>query len=73
MVARSVPVACCRAREGLVTLGAVLDAETLREEGRLRTRAGARTGFFSRELDLLFVAVPADQNNRAEVRAYRPR
>jgi hypothetical protein len=52
---------------------AVLDARSLRELGRLQTRAGARTGFFAPQLDLLFVAVPAHQNEQAEIRFYHPR
>jgi hypothetical protein len=52
---------------------AVLDAKTLREEGRLQTRAGARTGLYAPVLDLLFVAVPARDGAAAEIRVYRPR
>jgi hypothetical protein len=51
----------------------VLDAKTLREEGRLQTRAGARTGLYAPVLDLLFVAVPARDGAAAEIRVYRPR
>ncbi|WP_374545434.1 YncE family protein [Rhodoblastus sp.] len=52
---------------------AVLDAISLREAARLRTRDGARTGFFSPELDRLFVAAPARDGEAAEIRVYRPR
>ena len=52
---------------------ALLDAKTLREIGRLQTRAGARTGLYAPELGLLFVAVPARDGEVAEIRAYRPR
>jgi hypothetical protein len=52
---------------------AVLDAKTLREQARLQTRGGARTGFFAPELDRLFVAAPARDGEAAEIRVYRPR
>jgi hypothetical protein len=52
---------------------AVFDAKTLREQARLQTRDGARTGFFAPELDRLFVAVPARDGKAAEIRVYRPR
>jgi hypothetical protein len=52
---------------------AVVDANTLREQGRLATRSGARTGLYVSALDLLFVAVPAKGGEAAEIRAYRPR
>lgn len=52
---------------------AVLDAKTLREQGRLHTRAGARTGIYAPTLDLMFVALPARDGEPAEIRAYRPR
>lgn len=52
---------------------AVLDAKTLREQARLRTREGARTGFFSPELDRLYVTAPARDGEAAEIRIYRPR
>ena len=40
---------------------------------RLPTRGGARTCFFSVELDLLFLAVPARNGRDAEMRVYQPR
>jgi hypothetical protein len=40
--------------------------------GRLPTRAGARTSYFSVELDRLFVAVPERGGSAAEVRVYQP-
>jgi hypothetical protein len=54
---------------------AVLDAgePKLREQSRLQTRSGARTGLFVLERDRLYVAVPAAANAPAEIRAYRPR
>jgi DNA-binding beta-propeller fold protein YncE len=52
---------------------AVLDAKSLREQARLQTRVGARTGYFAPELGRLFVAAPARDGNPAEIRVYRPR
>jgi hypothetical protein len=48
-------------------------AERLEELSRLATRAGARTGYYAPELDLLFVAVPAIDSKAAEIRVYEPR
>lgn len=39
---------------------------------RIPTRAGARTSYFSRELDLLFLAVPERDRHEAELRVYQP-
>jgi len=54
---------------------AVIDARErdLREQTRVQTRAGARTGLFVQDLDRLFVAVPARATEPAEIRIYRPR
>ena len=53
---------------------AVLDASgrSPREQSRIQTRPGARTGLFVPALDRLYVAVPAHSNGPAEIRAYRP-
>lgn len=47
--------------------------QRLQELSRIATRAGARTGFYAPELDLLFVAVPARGAAVAEIWVYRPR
>jgi hypothetical protein len=39
---------------------------------RIATRSGARTCFFSPELDLLFLAVPERDGREAELRVYQP-
>ena len=46
--------------------------QRLQELSRLATRAGARTGYYAPELDLLFVAAPARGSATAEILAYRP-
>jgi hypothetical protein len=40
---------------------------------RLATAAGARTSFYSTELDRLYLAVPARGARNAEIRVYQPR
>jgi hypothetical protein len=40
--------------------------------GRLNTRAGARTGLWSSELDRLFVAWPNREGHPAEIHTYAP-
>jgi len=47
------------------------DRYVLRE--RIPTRRGARTSFFSAELDKFYLAVPARGDEPAEIRAYQPR
>jgi DNA-binding beta-propeller fold protein YncE len=44
-----------------------------RELSRLATRSGARTGLYTPELDLLFVAAPERGTAQAEILVYRPR
>jgi DNA-binding beta-propeller fold protein YncE len=46
------------------------DPDRYRVLSRIRTRAGARTGLFSADLDRLFVAVPARGNAGAEIRVF---
>ena len=48
-------------------------ADHLQELSRLATRAGARTGYYAPELDLLFVAAPAKGSGTAEILVYEPR
>lgn len=53
---------------------AVLAAsEHLKELSRLATRAGARTGLYAPDLDLLFVAARASGSVPAEIQIYQPR
>ena len=52
---------------------AVLTASGEKLKVRLATRAGARTGYYAAELDLLFVAAPARDSKAAEIQVYEPR
>ena len=49
-----------------------LDADHYDELGRIKTVSGARTGFFSPELDRLYVAVRKHESQSAEIRVYAP-
>jgi hypothetical protein len=49
------------------------DPDHYREIARVSTVEGARTGFFSPELDRLFVAVRQHGGQPAEIRIYQPR
>ena len=57
--------------EGGVSVFEQQDAEHYRELGRISTVKGARTGFFSAELDRLFVAVRRQGSQPAEVRIFQ--
>jgi len=48
------------------------DADHYDELGRIKTVSGARTGFFSPELDRLYVAVRKHDSQPAEIRVYEP-
>jgi hypothetical protein len=48
-------------------------ADTYKPIFKLRTDPGARTCFFSPELDCLYLAVPARGIQRAEIRVFKPR
>ena len=56
--------------EGAVAVIAGNGPGRYREIGRISTSPGARTGFFSPDLDRLYVAVPAHGSRSAEVRVY---
>lgn len=49
------------------------DADHYRELARIRTVEGARTGFFSPELNSLFVATRQHDQRPAEIRIYKPK
>jgi DNA-binding beta-propeller fold protein YncE len=48
------------------------DSDHYDEIGRIKTVSGARTGFFSAELDKLYVAVRRHGSQAAEIRVYTP-
>jgi DNA-binding beta-propeller fold protein YncE len=56
--------------EGAVAVVAQTDPNHYREMTRVRTAHGARTGFFSPEIDRLFVAVREEGAQKAEIRVY---
>lgn len=58
--------------EGGISVFQQTDADHYSELGRIKTLSGARTGFFSSDLDELFVAVRKRGSQSAEVRVYKP-
>lgn len=58
--------------EGFLDVIQCRDGDRYERIARIATRDGARTGFFSPELDLLFVAVPKRIGSGAEIRVYQP-
>jgi hypothetical protein len=59
--------------EGFINVIEQADADHYRLLEKVPTVAGARTSFFSPELDLLAVAVPQSGKQSAEIRVYQPR
>ena len=57
--------------EGGISVFEQQDADHYRESGRISTVKGARTGFFSSELDRLFVAVRRQGSQPAEIRVFQ--
>lgn len=58
--------------EGGISVFEQNDADHYREKARINTVKGARTGFFSPELDRLFVAVRRQGSQAAEIRVFVP-
>src|SRR5258705_9783205 len=58
--------------EGGISVFQQRDSDHYDEIGRIKTVSGARTGFFSVELDKLYVAVRKHGSQAAEIRVYRP-
>jgi len=56
--------------EGFVDAITQRDADTYQLRERIRTRPGARTSFFSPELNEFYLAVPERGNQPAEIRVY---
>ncbi len=59
--------------EGRIAVYQQRDADHYEELGRINTFSGARTGFFSPELDRLYVAVRERGSQSAEIRVYTPK
>ena len=58
--------------EGAVSVFQQRDADHYDELGRIKTVSGARTGFYSAELDKLYVAVRKHESQPAAIRVYAP-
>jgi YVTN family beta-propeller protein len=58
--------------EGGISVFQQRDADHYDELGRIKTVSGARTGFFSAELDKLYLAVRKHESQPAEIRVYTP-
>lgn len=58
--------------EGGISVFQQRDADHYDEIGKIKTVAGARTGFYSAELDRLYVAVRRHESQSAEIRVYAP-
>jgi hypothetical protein len=58
--------------EGFLDVIQRRDADHYERIARIATRGGARTCFFSPELDRLFLAVPEHSGHDAELRVYQP-
>jgi YVTN family beta-propeller protein len=58
--------------EGGISVFQQRDGDHYDELGRIKTVSGARTGFFSADLDKLYVAVRKHESESAEIRIYRP-
>jgi len=59
--------------EGFIDVIDRLSTDEYRHRERIRTRAGARTSYFSAGKDELYLAVPAREGQEAEIRVYRPK
>jgi DNA-binding beta-propeller fold protein YncE len=58
--------------EGFIDVIQRRDGDRLERLARWPTRAGARTSFFSSELDQVYLAVPQGNGRDAEMRVYQP-
>lgn len=58
--------------EGAISVFEQQDSDHYKESARITTVKGARTGFFSAELDRLFVAVRRQGNESAAIRVFAP-
>lgn len=58
--------------EGFLDVVSAPPKGPLKRIAKIPTRSGARTSFFSRELDRLFLAVPDRADDSAEIRMYQP-
>jgi DNA-binding beta-propeller fold protein YncE len=66
---RRVYVSC---GEGFIDIVSQESADAYTPLAKVQTASGARTSFFSSELDRLYLAVPERGTQKAEIRVYRP-
>jgi DNA-binding beta-propeller fold protein YncE len=59
--------------EGFMDVIDQLDADHYKLRERISTREGARTSFYSSELDSFYLAVPQRNGQEAEIRVYQPK
>jgi hypothetical protein len=58
--------------EGFIDVISQRDTDHYERTSRIATRPGARTSYFSPDLDLFFLAVPEESGRPAELRFYHP-
>jgi YVTN family beta-propeller protein len=58
--------------EGFIDVVSAHPDQPLKRIDRIPTRSGARTSFFSRDLDRFFLALPNRDGDSAEIRIYQP-
>ena len=58
--------------EGFVDVVEQRDADSYQLRERIPTRAGARTSFFSADLDEFYLAMPLRGKQEAEIRVFQP-
>ena len=58
--------------EGFVDVIAQSSPDNYQRIAKVSTAAGARTGFFSPDLDRYYLAVPDRGNQKAEIRVFQP-
>jgi DNA-binding beta-propeller fold protein YncE len=58
--------------EGFIDTVEQITADTYQSMGKIPTARGARTSFFSPDLDRLYLAVPNQEAQQAEIRVYQP-
>jgi DNA-binding beta-propeller fold protein YncE len=58
--------------EGFIDIVEQASAEAYQRVAKIPTGAGARTSFFSADLDRYYLAVPGEGEQKAEIRVYQP-
>jgi hypothetical protein len=58
--------------EGFIDIVEQTSPDTYKQLTRIPSASGARTSFFSPDLDRYYLAVPDRENQKAEIRVYQP-